>query len=121
MRQFEHCYLQTCELLGVETQRRLISKNFAVSSTAANHWETPLAKPYTTTDVYKLLDNKRFNYFMYNGNGSGCLTWTTRLVKELEDEGVLPAGVLASFNEKIAEVRANPKYWVPAEPGAVFY
>ncbi|KAI0078471.1 hypothetical protein K474DRAFT_1660495 [Panus rudis PR-1116 ss-1] len=81
----------------------------------------PLAKPYTTTDIYKLLEDKRFNYFLYNGNGSGCLTWTTRLVKELEDEGVLPAGALASFKEKVAEVRVKPMCWVPDEPGAMFY
>ncbi|RPD56825.1 hypothetical protein L227DRAFT_578491 [Lentinus tigrinus ALCF2SS1-6] len=104
-----------------EIEVQIISKNFTVSSSAADHWEAPLAKPYTTTDIYNLLENKRLNYFLYNGNGSGCLTWTTRLVKELEDEGVLPAGALVSFNEKVAKVRANPKYWVPAEPGAVFY
>ncbi|TFK94595.1 hypothetical protein K466DRAFT_593430 [Polyporus arcularius HHB13444] len=104
-----------------EVEVQLISKNFAVSSTAVGYWATPLAKSYTTTDIYKLIEDKHLNHFLYNGNGSGCLTWITRLVKELEDAGVLPAGALASLNKKVDEVRANPEYWVPAEPGAVFY
>ncbi|KIJ15881.1 hypothetical protein PAXINDRAFT_180501 [Paxillus involutus ATCC 200175] len=104
---------------AIEVQ--LISKDFSVSSSAPYHWETSLAKEFTTTDVYDLLVAKKFNHYLYNGNGSGCLTWTTALIKLLEDEGVLPAGSEKSFLVKVAQVRADPKYWVPDEPGAKFY
>lgn len=100
---------------------RLISKNFALSSSAPYHWESSLAKEYTTTDVYNLLVARKFNQYLYNGNGSGCLTWTTALIELLESEGVLPPGSKTSFLVKVAEVRADPKYWVPDEPGAHFY
>lgn len=96
------CYPQTKEPPEAKPRCRIISKNFAVSSSAVDYWGTTLAKPYTTTQIYNLLVNKHFDRYLYNGNGSGCLTWTTRLVKELEDEGVLPAGALASFNAKVA-------------------
>jgi hypothetical protein len=99
----------------------LISKNFAVSSAAPYHWESPLAKAFTTTDVYNLLVAKKFNHYLYNGAGSGCLTWTTALVKLLEAEGVLPHGAEASFLQKVQQVRADPKLWVPEEPGAKFF
>jgi hypothetical protein len=99
----------------------LISKPFAVSSAAPYHWESKLAKEYTTTQVYDLLVAKKFNHYLYNGTGSGCLTWTTALVELLETEGVLPHGSKASFLKKVEEVRVDPKYWVPDEPGAKFY
>ncbi len=99
----------------------MISKDFAVSSTAVDYWEMPLKKHYTTTDIFNLIKNKRLHHFLYNGNGSGCLTWTRRLVEELEHAEVLSSGALASFDKKVAKVRARPNCWVPAEPGAVFY
>ncbi|KAH9972522.1 hypothetical protein BJV74DRAFT_209544 [Russula compacta] len=100
---------------------QLISKAFAVSSAAPYYWEEGLAKGCTTTEVYNLLVAKKFNYYLYNGAGSGCLTWTTALVKLLETEGILPKGSEASFLKKAQEVRNDPKYWVPDEPGAKFY
>ena len=99
----------------------MISKAFAVSSTAPYHWESKLAKDFTTTQVYELLEAKKFNHYVYNGTGSGCLTWTTALVELLETEGVLPHGSKASFEKVVEQVRVDPKYWVPAEPGAKFY
>ncbi|THU84664.1 hypothetical protein K435DRAFT_870043 [Dendrothele bispora CBS 962.96] len=104
-----------------DVEVQLISKPFDVSSSAPYHWETPLAKEYTTTQVYDLLVAKKFNQYQYNGNGSGCLTWTTALIELLVSEGVLPADSKTNFEAKVAEVRADPKYWVPAEPGARFY
>lgn len=98
-----------------------MSKEYGASSNAVAHWEISLAKSFTTSDIFTLLENRRLNCFMYNGNGSGCLTWTTRLVKELEDIGALPAGALASFYKTVAGVRANPECWVPDESGAVFF
>ena len=92
-----------------------------MSSHAPYYWETALAKDFTTTQVYNLLIEKKFNYYRYNGTGSGCLTWTTRLVNVLEAEGVLPHGAEASFLQKVQQVRADPKYWVPDEAGAEFY
>ena len=99
----------------------MISKAFAVSSTAPYYWESKLAKEYTTTEGYNLLVAKKFNHYLYNGTGSGCLTWTTALVRLLEAEGVLPKGSEADFLKKVDEVRADPRYWVPDEPGAKFY
>ncbi|TFK87141.1 hypothetical protein K466DRAFT_663254 [Polyporus arcularius HHB13444] len=64
-----------------EIEVQLISKDFAVSSTAVDYWEMPLKKHYTTTDIFNLIKNKRLHHFLYNGNGSGCLTWTRRLVE----------------------------------------
>jgi len=104
---------------AIEVQ--LISKAFAVSSTAAASWETKLIKKCTTTDIYNLLVAKKFNHYRYNGNGSGCLTWTTALVECLEGEGIIQQGSTAEFKKKIMEVRGNPAYWVPLEPGAEFY
>ncbi|KAI6098601.1 hypothetical protein EDD16DRAFT_558177 [Pisolithus croceorrhizus] len=104
---------------AIEVQ--LISKPFMVSSVAPYYWECLLSREYTTTEVYHLLVAKKFNHYRYNGAGSGCLTWTTRLVKVLEEERVLPAGSMQSFLAKVQEVRADPHYWVPYEPGAHFY
>jgi len=71
--------------------------------------------------VYNLLIAKKFNHYLYNGTGRGCLTWTTALVELLEVEGVLPHGSKTSFLKKVEEVRVDPRYWVPDEPGAKFY
>ena len=92
-----------------------------VSSGAPYHWESNLAKEYTTTEVYDLLVAKKFNHYLYNGTGSGCLTWTTALVRLLETEGVLPKDSEANFLKEVAKVRADSKYWVPVEEGAKFY
>ncbi len=100
---------------------RFIGLAYQVSSKAPYHWESRLAKEFTTTQVYELLTEKKFNQYMYNGNGSGCLTWTTALVELLETEGVLPQGSKASFLATVDTVRRDPKLWVPEEPGAKFY
>jgi hypothetical protein len=67
------------------------------------------------------LEAKKFNQYLYNGAGSGCLTWTTALVELLENEGVLAAGAKANFLTTVAQARADPHFWVPLEPGAHFY
>ena len=100
---------------------RLISKDYTVSLAASSHWESKLVKKYTATDIYNLLVAKKFNHYLYNGNGSGCLTWTTALVELLEDEGVLSEGSMTDFLRTVEAVRADPKCWVPDEPGAMFY
>lgn len=94
-----------------------------VSSSAPYYWATELVegKVYTTADVCNLLVAKKFNHHLYNGNGSGRQTWTVALTKLLEDEGVIPKGSKDSLLKKIAEIRADPKYWIPDEPGAKFY
>ncbi|KAI0328427.1 hypothetical protein GY45DRAFT_1338125 [Cubamyces sp. BRFM 1775] len=102
-------------------QVQLISKDFQVSRTAPYHWQVELAKDYTTTQIFNLMVAHNFNRYAYNGNGSGCLTWTTALVKLLEDNGVLPPGSLKGFLETVAKARADPQYWVPDEPGAHFF
>ncbi|RDX42544.1 hypothetical protein OH76DRAFT_1488588 [Lentinus brumalis] len=76
---------------GPEVEVQLISKDFGISTNAVDYWEAPLEKPYTTTDILNLIKDKQLHHFLYNGNGSGCLTWTR-----------------------------SPNCWVPAEPGAVF-
>jgi len=43
------------------------------------------------------------------------------LVECLEGEGIIQQGSTAEFKKKIMEVRGNPAYWVPLEPGAEFY
>jgi len=100
---------------------QFISKSFVVSGNAAYHWTTPVAKQYTTTDVYNLLLARGLNKYMYNGNGSGCLTWTTAVVEVLEREGVLPVGSKDQLLLKVSEARADPNVWVPDEPGARFF
>ncbi len=71
--------------------------------------------------MFDLLTARGFNRYRYNGAGSGCLTWTTELVRLLEGEGILPVGSREGFLEKVAEVRADPDYWVPKEDGARFF
>ncbi|KAI6015902.1 hypothetical protein BKA83DRAFT_4246591 [Pisolithus microcarpus] len=100
---------------------QLISKSFKVSSVAPYYWESPLLREYTSRDVFDLLVAKKFNRYMYNGAGCGCLTWTTALVRLLEEEGVLPTGSEREFLLKVNEARADARYWVPEEPGAGFY
>ncbi|KAF8156707.1 hypothetical protein B0H34DRAFT_859416 [Crassisporium funariophilum] len=100
---------------------QLNSQPYAVSSAAPYYWESELAKEYTTTQVYNLLVAKKFNHYLYNGTGSGCLTWTTALMKLLETEGVLPKGPEARFTIEVEEFRTDSNYWVPDEPGVKFY
>ncbi|KAJ3563802.1 hypothetical protein NP233_g8704 [Leucocoprinus birnbaumii] len=102
-------------------QVQLISKNFDVSSRAPYHWEAKVARDYTTSQVCDLLKKKNFNRYLYNGNGSGCLTWTTALVKLFEDEKILAKGSTDSFSELVDKVRKDTLYWVPDGPGAKFY
>ncbi|KAJ3575745.1 hypothetical protein NP233_g907 [Leucocoprinus birnbaumii] len=102
-------------------QVQFISKDFEVSSRAPYYWDARLIKDYTTNQVYDLLKRKKFNQYKYNGAGSGCLTWTTALVKLFEDEGIIAKGSKAAFEKKVEEVRNDPRYWVPEEPGAGFY
>lgn len=108
-------------LTDPEIEVQLISKSFAVSKTAADHWESNLAKEYTTTQLYDLPVQKKFNHYLYNGSGSDCLTWSPGRPRLLEDEGVLPKRSKESFEALVKTVRDDPNYWVPAEPGAKFY
>ena len=100
---------------------RFISKPFAVSSHAPYFWESKLLRDFTTTDVYNLILARGFNRFFFNGQGSGCQYWTKALVQLLENNNVLPRGSANKFQEKIDEVKADPEYWVPDEPGATFF
>lgn len=98
-----------------------MSKPFFVSLLAPYWWEAPFIKNYTTTDVHNLLVANKFHHYKYNGAGSGCLTWTTALIKLLEDEGVIAVGSKSSYEELVDKVRADSLYWVPEEPGAEFF
>jgi hypothetical protein len=100
---------------------RLITKTFAYSSRAAYIWKTRIEIPFTSNDVLALMRTEKLHHYQYNGNGSGCLTWTIKLVSVLEDNGVLAAGSTDDFLEVVKKARKQKLYWVPEEPGAMFF
>ncbi|KAJ3753642.1 hypothetical protein EV360DRAFT_74347 [Lentinula raphanica] len=87
-----------------------IDKSFERSRWTAYFWETKLLTKFTTTDLARLLVERNLHKYRYNGAGSGCRTWAVKLVKLLEEEGIV-----------VEEASADLRYWVPDEDGAEFF
>lgn len=100
---------------------RFRSLTYGVSQNAIAAVRLRLCRTFTTTDMYNFILEKGLNRYMFNGNGSGCLTWTLQLARLLEQAGILPRGSVSLIQTKVQEVRNGSDYWVPDETGAVFY
>lgn len=100
---------------------RLISKDFEISRNSLYIFQTPFLRHCTSNDVYAIIQAHRLNHYYYNGQGSGCLTWTMRLIQVLIYHGLIDPSSYIGFNMKVAEARNSSLYWVPDEGGAQFY
>jgi hypothetical protein len=73
---------------------------------------------------YTLIDfiqRRSLQYYAYNVEGSGCLTWTKRIIEELRMARYLPGHAYSEVENYTEGVRtANNNYWVPFENGAAF-
>ncbi|KAJ3911736.1 hypothetical protein F5877DRAFT_72952 [Lentinula edodes] len=104
-----------------QTEVQLISKNFDISRNSLFIFQTPFRRHCTSNDIYGIIQAHRLNQYDYNGGGSGCLTWTMKLIEVLTLYGLIDPTSYIGFNMKVAEARNSSDYWVPDETGARFY
>ncbi|KAF8914376.1 hypothetical protein CPB84DRAFT_1742147 [Gymnopilus junonius] len=79
------------------------TRGYIASHNATKNLEFQVLKDYTSNDVANLVRQRRLNVFRYNAQGTGCRTWTARLIEELEDEGVIPRDSVTRFRQAVEE------------------
>jgi hypothetical protein len=71
--------------------------------------------------LINFIEQRSLQYYAYNVQGSGCLTWAKRIIEELQMAGYLPWHAYSDVENYTAGVRtAENDYWVPFENGAAF-
>jgi hypothetical protein len=75
----------------------------------------------TGQDLIDIIERKNLHRYQYNHLGSGCLTWSRRIISELVGERYIEFNADYLVNECIAQTRQeNNGLWVPDEFGAHF-
>jgi len=60
--------------------------------------------------------------YSYDGNGSGCLFWTTTLLRDYVDLQWMSANVVNGFQHFITTLRQQSagEFWIPEDEGTFF-
>jgi hypothetical protein len=92
-----------------------------VSSAASKFWEyrAPVIKAdLSVQTVVNLITANGRQGYKYDGDGSGCLSWSTTLLGDYVTAGYVNAATTQEFKEFIANTRiAEPTYWIPEDNG----
>jgi len=68
-----------------------------------------------------MIERKNMHRYRYSDLGSGCLTWSQCVIRELANEHYMQANAEAWVIEEVSRLRYEPNgYWVPYEFGAHF-
>lgn len=100
----------------------VISRSTLVSTANSVHW--PFTCPVIKADltVQKVVDlltaNGRDRY-KYDGDGSGCLSWTKKLLTDYVAAGYIRPTAVRDFDRFIQTTRAAHAgvYWIPDDQG----
>jgi hypothetical protein len=79
-----------------------------------------VAKPgvnVTVQGVVALVEQNGRHHYRYDGNGSGCLYWSTQLVSDFMSAGLLDGSEMEGFMHWITEIRRENEFWVPNDQG----
>jgi hypothetical protein len=97
------------------------SKSTLVSTAASNVWEfqTPVIKAdLSVQTVVDLITAKGRQGYKYDGNGSGCLSWSTTLLGDYTAAGYVKTQATEDFKKFIEDTRKDePTYWIPEDNG----
>jgi hypothetical protein len=92
-----------------------------VSTAASKYWEfqVPVIKSgLTVQTVVDLITAKGRQGYKYDGNGSGCLYWSTTLLGDYATAGYVKAEATEDFKKFTENTRkAEPTYWIPEDKG----
>jgi len=60
--------------------------------------------------------------YSYDGNGSGCLFWTTTLLRDYVDLEWMSANAVNGFQQFVAYLRQQlaGEFWIPEDEGTFF-
>ncbi|KIM41880.1 hypothetical protein M413DRAFT_445092 [Hebeloma cylindrosporum] len=97
------------------------SKPTLVSTAASKHWEfqAPVIKSgLSVQTVVDLITANGRQGYKYDGNGSGCLSWSATLLGDYVTAGYVDAKATEAFKEFIENTRkAEKAYWIPEDKG----
>ncbi|KAK7695666.1 hypothetical protein QCA50_000302 [Cerrena zonata] len=98
------------------------SKPSLVSSAASKFWESQskiIESDLTVQNVVDLITANGRERYKYDGNGSGCLSWSSKLLADYAAAGYVAATEVNTFTEFIAQTRTREEgvYWIPDDQG----
>ncbi|PBK76544.1 hypothetical protein ARMSODRAFT_948351 [Armillaria solidipes] len=97
------------------------SRAALLSNAASKCWEFPVPVISADLSVQTIVDlitaNDRDRY-RYDGNGSGCLSWSAKLLDDYVAAGYVDAQASARFTNFITVTRTSEvSYWIPHDQG----
>lgn len=72
----------------------------------------------TVRQVVELVEKNERHHYRYDGNGSGCLSWSMKLIADFIAAGWLKNDAETEFEKFIEQTRkTEPNYWIPPDAG----
>ncbi|KAK0479886.1 hypothetical protein EDD18DRAFT_1206718 [Armillaria luteobubalina] len=98
------------------------SKSTVVSAAASTYWELsiPVIKAGLQVQTFvAMITANGHERYKYDGNGSGCLSWSTRLLNDYVAAGYVDAQAMQNFAKFITTTRHYVAgfYWIPDDQG----
>ncbi|KAH8110139.1 hypothetical protein DFH11DRAFT_809105 [Phellopilus nigrolimitatus] len=97
--------------------------NFTFSNKSPSNarWSGKTKKDITVQDIWNLIEEKKRQYYHYDGNGSGCLYWSKTLLGDFEGQKWVDEGAVKALEQIVDGLRGERgKYWVPNDKGTFF-
>jgi hypothetical protein len=100
-----------------------VASRTSLNSTSArvvwSHYLPVVQNNLTVSDFHDLLVRNKRHHYMYDGRGSGCLSWTKKLIQDFSEIGWLDQGAEDSFTEYLADVRRDVSgdFYIPEDSG----
>lgn len=96
-----------------------------MSRVNSGYWEhfVPVRRrDLTVQDFVELISLRGRQKYSYDGNGSGCLFWTTTLLRDYVQLEWMGANAVNDFKGFIEDLRQEEagKHWIPEDEGTFF-
>ena len=93
-----------------------------MSRSAEDFWEFQMpvvVEGLTVQEVVDLITANRRERYMYDGNGSGCLSWCTQLLYDYVNAGYVDTNQPGEFEDFVNDLRTTKggTYWIPEDRG----
>jgi len=85
------------------------------------HWEytVPVRRKQSVQQFVDLITERGRHKYKYDGNGSGCLFWSTTMLEDYARLGWVLVQSVNQFNTFVGQIRQaeKGKYWIPEDQG----